>query len=237
VSSLVLVIQHSEDDPPGRLGSWLSEAGCELDIIRCYLGEPLPESLTGYDALVVLGGAMGAYDDDAHPWLSQTKVLLREGVAAALPTVGICLGHQLLAVACSGRVAVAASPQVGVTQVGALPEAAHDPLFAELPAGSSAVHWNNDLVVEAPPGAVVLARSSAGIQAFRLGPVAWGLQFHPEVDVETVREWARSDVETKALSGDRVQSLLDDVITADPDLRDTWSAFTVRLATLILARC
>jgi len=230
VAPLVLAIQHSADDPPGRLGRWLAEAGCELEVVRCFLGEPLPDTLTPYAGLVVLGGAMGAYDDHAHPWLGPTKALLRAGVASGLPTVGICLGHQLLAVACSGRVAVAASPQVGVTTVGPTTEARTDPLFAALPPAPVAVHWNNDLVVEAPPGAVVLARTPAGIQAFRLGPSAWGLQFHPEVDLETVSGWARADVEAGVLTADRARTLLESAAVHDDQLQDTWRAFTTRIA-------
>ncbi|MET0692912.1 MAG: type 1 glutamine amidotransferase [Propionibacteriaceae bacterium] len=226
----VLAVQHSADDPPGRLGDWLADAGCELDIVRCFLGEPLPESLTPYAGLVVLGGAMGAYDDAAFPWLTRTKALLQAGVDSGLSTLGICLGHQLLAVACSGRVAVAPSPQVGLTKVGVTALAGADPLFTGLAVDPVAVHWNNDLVVEAPPGAVVLSRSTAGIQAYRLGSRAWGVQFHPEVDVETVREWARSDVESGLLTADRMKVLLDEVATNDEQLQDTWRAFAERFA-------
>ena len=166
----VLVIQHTPVCPPGRVGDWLTESGCALEVIHPYAGESQPADLSGYAGLVVLGGEMGAYDDEIAPWLPATRALLAEAVAQGVPTLAICLGHQLLAVATGGRVARSAAGQQGGTlPVGLLPRAAADPLFAAVPAGAVATHWNNDLVVELPPGAVELARTPAGVQALRLG--------------------------------------------------------------------
>src|SRR3954451_25227113 len=59
----VAVLQHTAVCPPGRVGRWLEEEGCTLEVFSCFAGDPLPVSLQGYAALVVLGGEMGAYDD------------------------------------------------------------------------------------------------------------------------------------------------------------------------------
>ena len=69
MSPRVLVVQHQDDCPPALVGDWLTEAGAELDVRRPYAGDALPTDLTGHDAFVVLGGSMGANDDDDHPWL------------------------------------------------------------------------------------------------------------------------------------------------------------------------
>lgn len=232
---LVLVVQNSVDDPPGRLGGWLADAGCTLAVVRCFAGEALPRSLVGYDALVVLGGAMGAYDDAGFPWLTPVKALLREATRRDLPTLGICLGHQLLAVAGGGHVMVANVSQAGVTAVRRTGATQTDPLFGGLGEDAVAVHWNNDMVVEAPAGAVVLSNSAVGIQALRLRTRVWGLQFHPEVDPETAAEWAAGDVRSGRLTTGEAAKRLADIHTADDQLMGTWHAFALRFAALITA--
>jgi GMP synthase (glutamine-hydrolysing) len=103
----ILVVQHEDQCPPAWFGRWLGEAGCDLDVRRPYAGSPLPDDLARHDAVLVLGGHMGAYDDQEFPWLTQVKVLVREAVTTAVPTFGICLGHQLITVALGGAVVVA----------------------------------------------------------------------------------------------------------------------------------
>ena len=93
----VLVVQHQDDCPPALVGEWLVEAGCVLDVRRPYAGDPLPTDLGAHDALLVLGGSMGANDDGDHAWLAPTKDLVRDAVERRTPTLGICLGHQLIA--------------------------------------------------------------------------------------------------------------------------------------------
>ncbi len=233
----VLVIQHTVVCPPGRVGDWLSESGCALEIVRPYAGESQPTDLDGYAALVVLGGEMGAYDDDVAPWLPATRALLAAAVTQGLPTLAICLGHQLLAVATGGRVARSAAGQQGGTlPVGLLPAAAEDALFAPVPAGAVATHWNNDLVVDLPPGAVDLARTPAGVQALRLGDAAWGVQFHPEVDLGLVRPWAAADVGSGQLTPEQAETWLAEVATADAALVATWRPFVHRFAAFLPAR-
>src|SRR4051794_37184949 len=100
----VLVVQHQDDCPPALVGEWLVEVGCRLDVRRPYAGDALPETLAEHGALLVLGGSMGAADDADHPWLAPTKDLVRDAAGRRTPTLGICLGHQLIAVALGGEV-------------------------------------------------------------------------------------------------------------------------------------
>jgi GMP synthase (glutamine-hydrolysing) len=230
----VAVLQHTAVCPPGRVGRWLEEAGCTLEVFSCFAGDPLPVSLRGYAALVVLGGEMGAYDDARYPWLTGTKALLAEAVTARLPTLGICLGLQLLAVACGGRVATSATgPQLGVRPVHLTAAAAEDALFAGLRQPAAGVHWNGDLVVELPPGATVLSTTAGTVQALRLGPAAWGVQHHPEVDVETLRLWADADVAGGRLDGTTAGARLTEVGRCDTVLLETWRAVLQRFAAVV----
>lgn len=232
----VAVVQHTAVCPPGRVGDWLVEDGCALDVFRCHAGEGLPPTLEPYAALVVLGGEMGAYDDARHPWLTPTKDLLATAVATGLPTLGICLGLQLLAVACGGRVAPSvAGPQLGVRAGQPTAAAADDPLLHDLPPRAAGVHWNNDLVVELPPGAVVLSTTAGTVQALRLGPAAWGLQHHPEVDPATLRLWADADVAAGLLDPVLAADRLAEVERRDAGTARTWRTVVGRLAGLLTA--
>jgi GMP synthase (glutamine-hydrolysing) len=233
----VAVVQHTAVCPPGRVGEWLVADGCALDVYSCFAGDGLPASLEPYAGLVVLGGEMGAYDDALHPWLSGTRSLLLEALAAQLPTLGICLGLQLLAVAAGGRVATSAGgPQLGVRAVEPTAAAGSDPLFAGLAPGAVGVHWNNDLVVELPAGATVLSTSAGTVQALRLGRAAWGVQHHPEVDVATLRLWADADVAAGLLDETTAAARLAEVEQHDAVLAETWRRVVARFAALLRPR-
>jgi GMP synthase-like glutamine amidotransferase len=196
----VLVVGHEDHAGLGRLEPVL-RAGLKggsdgsLDLRRPDLGDPLPRTLAGYHGLVVLGGSMGAADDDIAAWLPLTRRLLAEGVERQLPTVGICLGAQLLAAATGGRVERgAAGLEVGLVEIELLPAAADDVLLGPvLTAAGPRVavpQWHQDAVTELPAGAVPLAAGARyPHQAFRLGGCAWGLQYHPEVTGEDFDDW------------------------------------------------
>ena len=233
----ILVVQHEAEGPPGQVGRWLLEAGCVLDVRRPYTGEPLPDALDGHDGLLVLGGAMGAHDDDQHWWLSPTKDLVRAAAGAGLPTWGICLGHQLAAAALGG--VSRRNPrgqQVGLLEVGWLPAAAHDPVLGlvdELPA--RAVQWNDDVVDPLPDGATLLAETIDGeVQAARLAPSVWGVQMHPEVDRAIVASWV-TDEERTALTGRGldVDTVLDDIDAARGELDRAWQPVAEAFARVV----
>ena len=172
----ILVVQHETDCPTGWVGDWLVEAGAELDVRHPYRGDDLPSDLHGYSGLIVLGGSMGANDDAENPWLTATKALIREGAVRRVPVLGICLGHQLCAVALGGE--VVRNPrgqQIGVIPVGWTDEAAADELFGAMAGPVRAVQWNNDIVRRLPEGAVLLAETPAGeVLASRFAPTVWG---------------------------------------------------------------
>ncbi|HWB66474.1 MAG TPA: type 1 glutamine amidotransferase [Mycobacteriales bacterium] len=183
------MIQHTPGEEPGWLADWLPARGLTLDVAHPYRDGVVPP-LADAAALIVLGGPMGAYDDEAAPWLSEVRSRMREAVTAGLPTLGICLGAQLLAVALGGVVERgAAGPELGLGEVD-VPDG-----DALLPAGVlPVVQWHYDTVTELPTDAVLLASSVAyPVQAFRIGECAWGLQFHVEAGPEMVKAWAAED--------------------------------------------
>ena len=223
-----LVITHTESEDPGYLGEWLASEGLELQVVAPWLGESLPTSLDGYQALVVMGGPQQAYDDSSAPWLADVKSLLRQAVSDGLPTFGVCLGGQLLAEACGGRVETgAAGPELGARLVARRDAAGADPLFWDLPLSPVVVQWHWDAIVDLPPGSTLLMSGTTyPHQAFRVGEKAWGIQFHVEADAAMVTRWAEKDGRRDVL--DRTLPELDEVA-------EVWGEVLRRFARLALA--
>lgn len=217
----ILVIENDLVAPVGMLDGWLRKAGAEPVLCSPAVGQPLPADLAGYSALVVLGGAMNAYQDEVAPWLPELRALLAAAVRAELPTLGICLGAQLLAVAAGGRVSAAETPEYGAQLVAKRQAAADDPLFRELPITPDVLQWHVDEVSQLPPGAVLLASSPVcEVEAFRVGRLAWGVQFHVETTPEIVTLWAHQDAQL--LADYDLPAILDRSIRAHPDIAEVW---------------
>jgi GMP synthase (glutamine-hydrolysing) len=231
----VLVVEHEAACPPAHVGTWLEEAGAELEVCRPWAGDALPAGPTAYDAVVVLGGSMGADDDALHHWIGPVKTLVREAVAGRVPLLGICLGHQLIASALGGT--VVRNPrgqQVGVLDLGWLPGATDDALVGAV-AGAPArgVQWNDDIVAELPEGAVGLARTPDGeLQVVRYAERAWGVQLHPEVDEHVLKSWAEGDQVEHQERGLDQAALLASVAAARQELDDTWRPVLHRFVAL-----
>lgn len=220
----ILVIEHDPSDPVLLLGDWLTEAGAVLTICRAHAADPIPADLTGYDALISMGGEMGARDDDIAPWLPATRKLLASAVRTATPTLGVCLGGQLLAAATGGTVRKGADgPEIGAYLTAKRDAAMEDPLFVDVPMTPDVMQYHYDVVATLPPGAILLL-SSTGYpnQAWRQGPAAWGLQFHLETAAEDLRDWART--EGRPLTG-RLGPVLD---LAEEAMAEVWRDFAHR---------
>lgn len=197
----LVVVEHEPGCPLDRFGGWLN--GLDITMVRPHAGDPIPVDVDG--GLLVLGGQMSAYDDRIAPWLPATRQLLAASVSAGVPTLGICLGAQLLAVACGGTVEVDAAPgrESGVVDIRWRAEAATDPLVAGLPEPFPGPSMHADAVARLPAGAAWLGETEMyPHQAFRVGAAAWGVQFHPEVSEATFRTWAEGhpEVDTEGVT-------------------------------------
>ena len=186
----LLVLQHIDCEHPAQLRHFLASDGVDWTAVELDEGEPIPP-LEGFDAMWVMGGPMDVWDVDEHPWLLEEKAAIRRWVAdLGRPFLGICLGHQLLADALGGRCGHQQPPEIGVLEVALTPEGRKDPIFFEMPTIQRALQWHSVKVVEPPPEAVVLASSDlCPIQAMRVGRHAWSMQYHVEVESDTVPTW------------------------------------------------
>jgi GMP synthase (glutamine-hydrolysing) len=228
----LLVVQLDASDPPARLGEWLRAAGVELDVRALDAGDALPADLSGHHGVVVLGGSMGALDDAGAPYLRAVRALLRAAVADEVPALGVCLGHQLLAVANGGSIRrMPQGPEIGAQLVAKRAAASSDPLFRSLPITPDVLQWHFDEVHVLPPGALQLA-SSPGCdhQAFRLGRVAWGIQFHIETTPDIVRAWADADRE---LADYDLAAVVQRAVAVDDDLVEAWQPFAAAFAEVV----
>jgi GMP synthase (glutamine-hydrolysing) len=179
----VLAIVHQDNAGAGVFG----DAVDELVEWRPHQ-EPAPQP-DGFDAVMTFGGAMNADQEDRHPWLRTEKDFLRRLLAAGVPTLGVCLGCQLVAEAAGAPVRRAAKPEIGWRRVKITPEGSADPLVGPLAPAFEVFQWHS-YEAPLPPGAVALAHSGVCLQAFRLdGLPAWGLQFHAEVTARDLGFW------------------------------------------------
>lgn len=228
--SRVLVIEHECDVDLGLISGRLDVAGVRVDIVGPDRQRAIPANLDGYAGLIVLGGSMDPVDDEGHPWLPDVRDLLREAVRRQVPTMGVCLGAQLLAMAVAGTARlIPAGPEVGLIRIRPTEAAADDPVLRHLPAeGRRSVVWHwwevTDLpdAYEGQPVAVLAESDACAVQAFALGAAVWGIQFHLEALGATAKRWADDDPERLLRIGVDPGELVEQVIAAEAELEDSW---------------
>jgi GMP synthase (glutamine-hydrolysing) len=185
-SCRVLVILHQEHSTPGRLGRMLQAQGFELDIRRPRFGDPLPQSLCDHAGVMIFGGPMSANDTD--DWLRRELGWIEVPLKENKPLLGICLGAQMMA-RCLGQ-RVYTHPE-GKVEIGYYPisptEQGHEVCACRFP--EKVYQWHRE-GFDLPTGATLLAAGEDfETQAFRFGPTAYGLQFHPEVTYAMMCRW------------------------------------------------
>ncbi|OZC69668.1 GMP synthase [Rhodococcus sp. 15-725-2-2b] len=164
----------------GTLDAELRSRGFQLDVHSFdHSPDTAPPSLSEAQLLVVMGSPDAAYDDTLT-WLAPEIAYVRQAVDAQVPILGVCFGGQLLARVLGGSVRKSEHPEYGFVDV-----ESSDP---ELVAAGPWMEFHGDTFV-APPEATVIARNGAAQQAFVHGPHL-GLQFHPEIDLDTYDAWA-----------------------------------------------
>ncbi|HEY3017789.1 MAG TPA: type 1 glutamine amidotransferase [Gaiellaceae bacterium] len=188
----VLAVIHGEKVRAGVFGDVVTARGHLLEEWSLAWDTPLPRPLDAYGAVLVFGGAMHADQDQHHPWLREENLFLERLLDLQRPTLGICLGAQLLAKAAHAPVRPASESEIGWYPVELTKAADDDPVLGRLPQCFDAFQWHH-YTYDVPAGAVELARSSVCTQAFRLGERAWGVQFHPEVTLEQIESWLEED--------------------------------------------
>jgi GMP synthase (glutamine-hydrolysing) len=198
-----VIFEHDEDAGVGLLGPVLQQAGFTLvKRFRTTRREDVDAEL-----LVVMGGHMGVYEADQHPFLREEIALLSERLANERPCLGICLGAQMLAAAAGSEVFLGKNG----LEVGALPvrwtqDGLKDPVIAGVRPKTVMAHWHQDSYKPVPEATLLASTDRYSQQAFRLGK-SYGFQFHMELGAADLERWLTQSAESLTQRGKDVKEL------------------------------
>jgi len=184
----VLIVEHAEAEGPGTLGSFLGRVEADIRTVQVYKGDPLPDDIGSFDALVSMGGPMNVYEEGKYPFLQEETEFLRRVINANIPTLGICLGAQLIAKACYAPVIKASHEEVGWRSVSLTNAGSKDILFEGIPGTMQVFQWYEDTFDVPYGGKLLVTSGTCPNQAFRYRN-AYALQFHVEVTRSILTGW------------------------------------------------
>ncbi len=184
----LIAIRHVPFEDLGTLEPLLRRRGYTVHYYDIGVHELWTLEVGKIDLLIVLGGQIGAYDEQIYPFLTEELELIRQRLDAQLPLLGICLGAQLMARALGAAVRPMGVKEIGFSPIN-LTDAGHHSVLAALPPDVPMLHWHGDQF-DIPSGADGLAYTQiCAHQAFALGDHALGLQFHLEVPAKRIEQW------------------------------------------------
>ena len=184
-----VAIRHVAFEDLGTLEAVLGDRGYSVSYVEAGLGD-----LGGLDPLrpdlfVILGGPIGAYEETVYPFILDELKLLERRLKADLPTLGICLGSQLMARALGSRVYPGPRKEIGWAPLALTDAGRRSCLRFLAPEKTAVLHWHGD-TFDLPANAVRLASTEVSEnQAFSWGKRALGLQFHAEVIPQSLERW------------------------------------------------
>jgi GMP synthase (glutamine-hydrolysing) len=188
----IFVVQHIECETLGAIADALDGAGISYQYIRPFAGDPAPRDMGDASGLIIMGGPMGVYERDSHPFLTAEMRLIEQALAEQKPILGVCLGSQLLAATLGAAVTRGERKEIGWHPVRLKVASGSDPLWAGVESPFTALHWHGDIFA-LPHGAVSLASSAlTEHQAFRYGENAYGFLFHMEATRAIIEEMVRN---------------------------------------------
>lgn len=182
-------LQHEPFEDLAAIFSWTNKPGNKISCTKLYEEHRLP-SLDDIDLLIIMGGAMGVYEEEKHTWLKEEKQFIRKSIDAGKKVVGICLGAQLIAAALGSKVYRNKEKEIGWFEIEFTPDAKQNKYFHTFPSSLTVFHWHGD-TFDLPEGAVHIAKSKAcRNQAFTFGGNVVALQFHIEATEKSIKELA-----------------------------------------------
>ena len=194
----LLVVKHVGQEGPGMLVKPFEDAGWSVLTVELGRGEPLPDDLANIGAVVVLGGPMNVYEEEAYPFLREEDRFIRQVLSEEIPFLGICLGVQLLAKACNAPVTKAGQKEVGWYDVNLTSAAHQDRLFRKVASPLTVFQWHEDTFGIPEGGTLLCVSDGVPNQAFRIGNCAYGLQFHLEAPLAMIGAWMKDEERERA---------------------------------------
>jgi GMP synthase (glutamine-hydrolysing) len=180
-----LALYHVRFEDLGTFAAPLERAGYAIEYRHAGAAPLSADEWRDLDLVVVLGGPIGAGDAAAYPWLQAEIDGLAHRLALRRPTLGICLGAQLMAVALGGRIVRRHAPEIGWSRLDVAPDAG--PLAALH--GIPVLHWHGDNIVPPDSVASLAATDGTPCQAYAVGSHALALQCHAEFAAAALEEW------------------------------------------------
>lgn len=185
----LLAVRHVPFEDLGSLADPLRDAGYDICYLDIGIDDTAQLETLRPDLLVVLGGPIGAYEEDHYPFLRHELHSLASRLHRGLPTLGICLGAQLMARALGARVYPGPAKEIGWAPLQLTAAGAVSPIRHLGEAHCRMLHWHGD-TFDLPEGATLHASTAAcAHQVFSWGPHALGFQCHPEFRADRVEQW------------------------------------------------
>jgi GMP synthase (glutamine-hydrolysing) len=207
--SKVLVIRNDAKEGSGQLGRLIAARGYDQDELLGWEADYTNLQVVDYAGLVVLGGAQGAYETDAYPYLLDEIALIKNFIDAEVPVIGLCLGAQLLATALGGEVKQNDQKELGWFDIYVNEEGQQDALMKHHSSSASAFHFHGDYF-DTPPDCAGLANSDlTRCQLFRFKDNVYGFQYHVEVDYPLIEVMCMNNVDYMAANGVDAQAVVD----------------------------
>lgn len=195
-----LVIQHVDFEGLGHIKPWLVQHGYRITTYHPPGDAVWTINMAHVDLLVILGGPMSVNDRDRLAFIDDEIHLVETALETAVPTLGICLGAQVLAVAAGGTVRPMPMLEIGLAPV-QLTDQGKQTALRHLAADQPVLHWHGE-AIDLPPNGVCLARTNAcNVQAFAIGPRMLGLQFHLETDLKCISDWTQGHASDVSAAG------------------------------------
>ncbi|MDC3100785.1 type 1 glutamine amidotransferase [Pelagibacteraceae bacterium] len=194
MSLKIIILQHTPLVTPGHLTKLMNEDLVETTIIRLDEEEKIPVNLDIFDGMICLGGPMDTWMEEQYPWMIDEKNKIKEFVLNnQKPYLGICLGCQFLGEILGGKVIKSNPPEIGILNINVLDNKKNDQIFQNFNNQIKALQWHSYEVSELNNSDVTILGSSdiTKFQIFKYKNHAYGIQFHIEVDENTIIKWSK----------------------------------------------
>jgi GMP synthase-like glutamine amidotransferase len=186
LSKNILVIQNIGCEHLGNLSRLFESDGYNVLLLNSQK-DLIPTDLISYSGIIILGGPVSVYDN--YDYLKDQQKLIKKAVDMKIPTLGVCLGSQLIAEAMGGKVYPGNLKEIGWHDIEITENGSRDIFNGIATFKNKVFQWHGD-TFQLPESAIILAKSDTYIQAFRIN-TAIGIQFHIEVNESMIEEWIR----------------------------------------------
>ncbi|MEM9284104.1 MAG: type 1 glutamine amidotransferase [Verrucomicrobiota bacterium] len=199
----IACLQNHPAEGPAEIGAWALRHEIDLVVFRSFAGE-FP-SLEDYERLVVMGGPMSVHDAASDSHIAEAIRVVGDFLTAERPTLGICLGAQMMAMASGGKVIPGPQKEIGWLPISVCPGTRSKAMQA-IPDKTPVFHWHGEQITSPPQSEVLASTEACEVQAFQLRPGQVGLQFHLEVSEESINEMIKQFSDELSESGPFIQT-------------------------------